>query len=56
MDSPTPESTIKVKHLKIGYHFIREAVASGAVRIAKDEILTAARVMSGCRSLQKGGR
>ena len=33
----TPESTIKKKHHSIGYHFNREAVASGTVRIPKED-------------------
>jgi hypothetical protein len=53
MNCPTPESTIKEKHHSIGYHFYRQAVASGTVRIAKEEVLTAARVMSGCRYLRR---
>jgi predicted amidophosphoribosyltransferase len=33
----TPESTIKKKHHSIAYHHNREAVASGIVRIAKED-------------------
>jgi hypothetical protein len=33
----TPESTIKTKHHSIAYHQNREAVASGIVRIAKED-------------------
>jgi hypothetical protein len=33
----TPESTIKKKHHSIAYHHNREAVASGTVRIAKED-------------------
>jgi hypothetical protein len=36
----TPESTIKKKHHNIGYHFNREAVASGTIRIAKENTET----------------
>jgi hypothetical protein len=36
----TPESTIKKKHHSIGYHYNREAVASGTVRIAKEDSAT----------------
>jgi hypothetical protein len=36
MNCSIPESTIKKKHLSIGYHYNREAVASGTVRIAKE--------------------
>jgi hypothetical protein len=33
----TPESTTKKKHHSIAYHHNREAVASGIVRIAKED-------------------
>jgi hypothetical protein len=36
----TPESTIKKKHHSIAYHHNREAVASGMVRIAKEDSKT----------------
>ena len=35
-----PESTLKKKHHSIAYHFNREAVASGTVRIAKEDTAT----------------
>jgi hypothetical protein len=36
----TPESTIKKKHHSIAYHYNREAVASGTIRIAKEDTTT----------------
>ena len=36
----TPESILKKKHLSINYHRAREAVASGTIRIAKEDTLT----------------
>ena len=33
----TPESQIRKKHHSIPYHMIREAVASGAYRMAKED-------------------
>ena len=32
-----PESQLRKKHHSISYHMSREAVASGAIRIAKEE-------------------
>ena len=36
----TPESKLRKKHHSISYHMTRKAVASGACRIAKEDILT----------------
>ena len=34
--STVPESTLKKKHNSIAYHQVREAVAAGTIRIAKE--------------------
>ena len=39
-NASTPESQIKKKHHSISYHMSREAVASGACRIAKEDTET----------------
>ena len=36
----TPESTLKKKHNAIAYHKVREAVAQGTIRIAKEDFKT----------------
>jgi hypothetical protein len=38
--STKPESTLKKKHNAIAYHKVREAVAQGTIRIAKEPGLT----------------
>ena len=35
-----PESTLKKKHVSIAYHRVREAVAAGTVRVAKEDTKT----------------
>jgi hypothetical protein len=35
-----PESTLKKKHYAIAYHKVREAVAQGTIRIAKEDTKT----------------
>ena len=35
-----PESTLKKKHNSIAYHRTREAVATGTIRVAKEDGLT----------------
>ena len=37
INSTAPESTLKKKHNAIAYHRVREAVASGTIRIAKED-------------------
>ena len=39
-NASTPESQLRKKHHSISYHMAREAVASGACRIAKEDTLT----------------
>ena len=39
-NASTPESQLKKKHHSISYHMSREAVASGACRIAKEDTET----------------
>ena len=39
-NSSTPESVLNKKHNSVAYHACREAVASGTVRIAKEDTLT----------------
>jgi hypothetical protein len=39
-NSSTPESVLNKKHHSVAYHACREAVASGTVRIAKEDTLT----------------
>ncbi len=36
-NSTKPESTLKKKHNAIAYHRVREAVASGTIRVAKED-------------------
>ena len=35
-NTSTPESTLKKKHHSISYHWLREAVAAGTCRVAKE--------------------
>ena len=39
-NASTPESQLRKKHHSISYHMIREAVASGACRMAKEDTET----------------
>ncbi len=40
INSSKPESTLKKKHNAIAYHRVREAIAAGAIRIAKEDSST----------------
>ena len=40
INSRSPESMLKKKHAAINYHRTREAVASGTIRIAKEDTAT----------------
>ena len=39
-NTTAPESTLKKKHTAINYHRVREAVANGTIRIAKEDTKT----------------
>jgi hypothetical protein len=36
-NSSNPESTLKKKHNAIAYHRVREAIAAGTIRLAKED-------------------
>jgi hypothetical protein len=40
LNSSNPESVLKKKHAAVNYHRVREAVAAGTIRIAKEESAT----------------
>ena len=39
-NTSVPESTLNTKHNSINYHVVREAVASGILRVGKEDTLT----------------
>ena len=40
LNSTVPESMLKKKHAAVNYHRVREAIAAGVIRVAKEDTAT----------------